>query len=214
MEGGVLTHALRLARGEPLLREPSVDFVQLFSTRRSYSGQSSCALSMIFGLFLRTRPGLVVLHPRVSRAPSSSSVGRRCVAFSASSASTVELAALATASRAPGRGGRDAWPFPFCGRLLRPSSGGEFAVVVFSFLQDLYSCTPGRSTSGHCVGALPSGSSRFFTPTGGPPHLSWWPPPAASVGSDPRALKRGLVCGFSCRGLRSATAAVPRQVST
>jgi hypothetical protein len=32
MEGGILTHALRLARGQPLYAEPSVDFVSFLYT--------------------------------------------------------------------------------------------------------------------------------------------------------------------------------------
>jgi hypothetical protein len=48
MEGGVLTHALRLERGQPLYAQPSVDFVSFLCTA-PYAAVLS-VLSRIFGL--------------------------------------------------------------------------------------------------------------------------------------------------------------------
>src|SRR4029077_4434078 len=48
MEGGVLTHALRLSKGQPLYAEPSVDFVSFLYT--PLYPAVLCALSRIFGL--------------------------------------------------------------------------------------------------------------------------------------------------------------------
>jgi hypothetical protein len=48
MEGGTLTHALRLARGEPLYAQPSVDFVSFLYT--PLYPAALAALSKVFGL--------------------------------------------------------------------------------------------------------------------------------------------------------------------
>ena len=48
MEGGVLTHALRLGRGQPLYAEPSVDFVNFLYT--PLYPAVLCVLSKVFGL--------------------------------------------------------------------------------------------------------------------------------------------------------------------
>src|SRR5207247_9527854 len=46
MEGGVLTHTLRLGRGQPLYAEPSVDFVSFLYT--PLYPALLCALSTVF----------------------------------------------------------------------------------------------------------------------------------------------------------------------
>ena len=48
MEGGVLTHALRLSKGQPLYAEPSVDFVSFLYT--PLYPAVLAALSKVFGL--------------------------------------------------------------------------------------------------------------------------------------------------------------------
>src|SRR6185503_15120978 len=48
MEGGVLTHALRLASGQPLYAEPSVDFVSFLYT--PLYPAVLCVLAKVFGL--------------------------------------------------------------------------------------------------------------------------------------------------------------------
>src|SRR5512137_1418869 len=48
MEGGTLTHALRLGRGQPLYAEPSVDFVSFLYT--PLYPAVLCVLSKVFGL--------------------------------------------------------------------------------------------------------------------------------------------------------------------
>lgn len=191
MEGGMLTHALRLGRGEPLYAEPSVDFVSFLYTPLYPAVLAT--LAKVFGLsytlgravsILAFSGALVVLVAAV-----------RGVAQQFESA---ELRAVATTSGLLGAAAV-CLAFPFCGAfydLVRCDSLWLFLVAAGA-----YNCSPGRSTRRIVLGALLLALAFFTKQTAAPFMVA----AAASVALT-SGLQRGLV--FSAVAFGSTTAAV------
>src|SRR5262245_26881412 len=145
MEGGMLTHALRIARGEPIYAEPSVDFVSFLYTPL-YPAVLSL-LSKIVGLSYALGRGVSILA--FSGALTFLVAAVRGVAQEHESE---ELSAIANAAGLLGAA-VVCLAFPFCGAfydLVRCDSLWLFFVAA-----GLYCCSPGRATTARIVlGAL------------------------------------------------------------
>jgi len=144
MEGGTLTHALRLARGQPLYAEPSVDFVSFLYT--PLYPALLALLSKLLGLTYALGRSVSILSFSGSMALLVAAV--RGVARPYESA---QLRAVATASGLMGAAAV-CLAFPFCGAfydLVRCDSLWLLCVSA-----GLYACAPGASTRQLALGAL------------------------------------------------------------
>jgi hypothetical protein len=144
MEGGTLTHALRLARGQPLYAQPSVDFVSFLYT--PLYPALLALLSKLFGLSY-------VLGRSVSILSFSGSLALLVAAVrgAARPYESEELRAVATASGLLGAAAV-CLAFPFCGAfydLVRCDSLWLLWVAA-----GLYACAPGGSAKRVALGAL------------------------------------------------------------
>lgn len=191
MEGGVLTHALRLVRGEPLYAPPSVDFVSFLYT--PLYPAVLAALSKVFGL--------------------SYALGRSVSVLAFSGALLVLVAAVRAVGRE--RGGAEAaraataagllgvaavcCAFPFCGAfydLVRADSLWLLLVAAGAFC-----CAPGGSTRRVVLGGLLLALGFLAKQTAAPLMVA----AAASVAWT-SGLRLGLV--FSVAAFGSTAAAV------
>ena len=191
MEGGILTHALRLGRGQPLYAEPSVDFVSFLYT--PLYPAVLCALSKIFGLSYV-----------LGRAVSILAFGGALVFLVAAvrgiaqQFESEELPAVATAAGLLGAAAV-CLAFPFCGSfydLVRCDSLWLFLVSA-----GLYCCSPGRSMTRIVLGALLLVLGFFTKQTAAPFMVA----AAASVALT-SGIERGLV--FSAVAFGSTTTAI------
>jgi hypothetical protein len=191
MEGGILTHALRLGRGQPIYAEPSVDFVSFLYT--PLYPAVLCALSKIFGLSY-------VLGRAVSILAFSGALVFLVAAVRgiARQFESEELPALATTAGLLGAAAV-CLAFPFCGAfydLVRCDS-----LWLFFVSAGLYCCSPGRSMTRIVVGALLLVLGFFTKQTAAPFMVA----AAASVALT-SGITRGLV--FSAVAFGSTTTAI------
>lgn len=191
MEGGTLTHALRLERGQPLYAEPSVDFVSFLYT--PLYPAVLCALSKIFGLSY-------VLGRAVSILAFSGALAVLVAAVRgiAQQYESQELRAVATSAGLLGAAAV-CLGFPFCGAfydLVRCDS-----LWLFFVSAGLYSCSPGRSTARIVLGALLLALGFFTKQTAAPFMVA-----AAAAVALTSGIKRGLV--FAAVAFGSTTTAI------
>jgi hypothetical protein len=191
MEGGTLTHALRLARGQPLYAEPSVDFVSFLYT--PLYPAVLCVLSKIFGLSY-------LLGRAVSILAFSGALVFLVAAVRgiAQQYQSDELRAVATPAGLLGAAAV-CLAFPFCGAfydLVRCDS-----LWLFFVSAGLYSCSPGRSTSRVLLGALLLVCGFFTKQTAAPFMVA-----AAALVALTSGIKRGLA--FSAVAFGSTAAAI------
>lgn len=144
MEGGMLTHALRIARGEALYAEPSVDFVSFLYT--PLYPAVLAALSKIVGLSYALGRGVSVLA--FSGALVFLVAAVRGIAKDYESE---ELPALANASGLLGAGAV-CLAFPFCGAFYDLVRCDSLWLLFVS--AGLYCCSPGRPANRIVLGAL------------------------------------------------------------
>lgn len=191
MEGGILTHALRLGRGQPLYAEPSVDFVSFLYT--PLYPAVLCALSKIFGLSY-------VLGRAVSILAFSGALVFLVAAVRAVAQQfeSEELPAVATAAGLLGAAAV-CLAFPFCGAFYDLVRGDS--LWLFFVSAGLYSCSPGRSMRWIVLGALLLVLGFFTKQTAAPFMVA----AAASVALT-SGIERGLV--FSAVAFGSTTAAI------
>jgi hypothetical protein len=191
MEGGVLTHALRLGRGQPLYAEPSVDFVSFLYT--PLYPAVLCVLSKTFGLsyvlgravsILAFSGALVILVAAV-----------RGVAQQFESE---ELKAVATTAGLLGAA-IVCLAFPFCGAFYDLVRCDSLWLLLVS--AGLYGCSPGRSTTWIVLGALLLVLGFFTKQTAAPFMVA-----AALSVALTSGIKRGLV--FSAVAFGSTTTAI------
>jgi hypothetical protein len=144
MEGGMLTHALRIAKGEALYAEPSVDFVSFLYT--PLYPAVLAALSKIFGLSY-------VLGRTVSILSFGGALAV-LVAAVRGVAKDFESAELRAQASAAGLLGAAAvcLAFPFCGAFYDLVRCDSLWLLFVS--AGLYCCRPGRSAGGVVLGAL------------------------------------------------------------
>jgi hypothetical protein len=191
MEGGILTHALRLGRGQPLYAEPSVDFVSFLYT--PLYPAVLCVLSKIFGLSYMLGRAVSILA--FSGALVFLVAAVRGIAQQYESD---ELPAVATTAGLLGAAAV-CLAFPFCGAfydLVRCDSLWLFLVSA-----GLYSCSPGRSMPRIVLGALLLVLGFFTKQTAAPFMVA----AAASVALT-SGIKPGLV--FSAVAFGSTTTAI------
>jgi hypothetical protein len=191
MEGGTLTHALRLGRGQPLYAEPSVDFVSFLYTPL-YPAVLS-ALSRIFGLSYTLGRAVSILAFSGALAFLVASVRGIAEEFESE-----ELRAVATTAGLLGAA-TVCLAFPFCGAfydLVRCDS-----LWLFFVSAGLYSCSPGRSTSQIMLGAVLLVLGFFTKQTAAPFMVA-----AACSVAVTTGIKRGLV--FSAVVFGSTTTAI------
>jgi hypothetical protein len=191
MEGGTLTHALRIGSGQPFYAEPSVDFISFLYT--PLYPAVLCALSKVFGLsyvlgravsILAFSGALVLLVAAVR------GIGRQF--------ESEELKAVATTAGLLGAA-VVCLAFPFCGAfydLVRCDSLWLFLVSA-----GLYCCSPGQSTTRIVIGALLLALGFFTKQTAAPFMVAG----AASVALT-SGIEQGLV--FSAVAFGSTTTAV------
>jgi hypothetical protein len=191
MEGGTLVHALRLARGQPLYAQPSVDFVSFLYT--PLYPAVLAALSKVFGLSY-------VLGRAVSILAFSGALVFLVFAVRgiARPYESEELRAAATTAGLLGAAAVGL-AFPFCGAfydLVRCDS-----LWLFPLAAGLYSCSPGRSRTQIVIGALLLALAFFAKQTAAPFLVA----AAVSV-----ALTSGAVAGllFSAVAFGSTAAAI------
>ncbi len=191
MEGGTLVHALRLARGQPLYAEPSVDFVSFLYT--PLYPAVLAALSKVFGLSY-------VLGRAVSILAFSGALVLLVAAVRgmAQQYESEELRSVATTAGLLGAAAV-CLAFPFCGAfydLIRCDSLWLFLVAA-----GLHSCSPGRSRTWIVMGALLLVLAIFTKQTAAPFMVA----AAASV-----ALTSGITPGllFSAVAFGSTAAAI------
>jgi len=191
MEGGVLTHALRLARGQPIYAEPSVDFVSFLYT--PLYPAVLAVLSKVFGLsyalgrsvsILAFAGALVVLVAAVR------GIARQY--------ESEELPAVATTAGLLGAAAV-CTAFPFCGAFYDLVRGDSLWLFLVSL--GLYCCAPGGSTRRIVLGALLLALAFFTKQTAAPFMVA----AAASVALT-AGIKRGLV--FSAVAFGSTTTAI------
>jgi len=191
MEGGMLTHALRLASGQPLYDQPSVDFVSFLYTPLYPAVLGG--LSRVFGLsyelgravsILAFTGSLVVLV-----------AGVRGVARQYESE---ELRATATTAGLLGAAAV-CLGFPFCGAFYDLVRCDSLWLLLVS--AGVYCCAPGRSTSRVVIGALLLVLAFFTKQTAAPFMVA-----AALSVALTSGVRRGLV--FSGVAFGSTTAAI------
>jgi hypothetical protein len=191
MEGGILTHALRLGRGQPLYAEPSVDFVSFLYT--PLYPAVLCVLSKIFGLSYMLGRAVSILAFSGALVFLVAAVRGIAQQFESE-----ELPAVATTAGLLGAAAV-CLAFPFCGAfydLVRSDS-----LWLFFVSAGLYSCSPGRSTTRIVLGALLLVLGFFTKQTAAPFMVA----AAASVALT-SGIKRGLV--FSGVVFGSTTTAI------
>jgi hypothetical protein len=191
MEGGMLTHALRIARGEPLYAEPSVDFVSFLYTPLYPTVLS--ALSSVFGLSYVLGRAVSILAFAGALA-----VLVAAVRGIAKEHASEELAGLANAAGLLGAG-VVCLAFPFCGAfydLVRCDSLWLFLVSA-----GLYCCRPGPPPSRTALGALLLVLGFFTKQTAAPFVLA-----AAAAVTLTTGLRRGLL--FSTLAFGSTVSAI------
>ena len=191
MEGGVLTHALRLGRGQPLYAEPSVDFVSFL-----YTPLYPAVLGVLSKVF-----GLSYLLGRTVSILAFSGALVFLVAAVRGIAQQFESEELPPVATAAGLLGAAAvcLAFPFCGAfydLVRCDS-----LWLFFVSAGLYSCSPGRSTSRIVLGALLLVLAFFTKQTAAPFMVA-----AAAAVALTSGITRGLV--FSAVAFGSTATAV------
>jgi hypothetical protein len=191
MEGGILTHALRLGRGEPLYAEPSVDFVS-FPYTPLYPAVL-WMLSKMFGLSYVLGRGVSILA--ISGALVFLVAAVRGIAPQYESR---ELPALATTAGLLGAA-TVCVAFPFCGAFYDLVRCDSLWLLFLS--AGLYSCSPGRSTAHTVLGAVLVALAFFTKQTAAPFMVA----AAVSVALT-SGIKRGLV--FSAVAFGSTTAAI------
>jgi hypothetical protein len=191
MEGGVLTHALRLGRGQPLYAEPSVDFVSFLYT--PLYPAVLCVLSKIFGLSYvlgRAVSILAFCGALVFLVAAVRGVARQY--------ESEELPAVATTAGLLGAAAV-CLGYPFCGAfydLVRCDS-----LWLFWVSAGLYCCSPGRSTTRVVVGALLLVLGFFTKQTAAPFMVT-----AAAAVALTSGVRRGVV--FSAVAFGSTTTAI------
>ena len=191
MEGGILTHALRLGRGQPLYAEPSVDFVSFLYT--PLYPAVLCVLSKIFGLSYTLGRAVSILAFSGALVFLVAAVRGIAQQFESE-----ELPAVATTAGLLGAAAV-CLAFPFCGAfydLVRCDSLWLLLVAA-----GLYSCSPGRSTTRIVLGALLLVLGFFTKQTAAPFMVA----AAVSVALT-SGIGRGLV--FSAVAFGSTTAAI------
>jgi hypothetical protein len=191
MEGGTLTHALRLARGQPLYAEPSVDFVSFL-----YTPLYPAVLAVLAKVF-----GLSYTLGRVVSILAFSGTLVLLVAAVRGIAQQFESEELPAVATTAGLLGAAAvcLAFPFCGAfydLVRCDSLWLFLVAA-----GLYSCSPGRSTTRIVLGALLLALGFFTKQTAAPFMVA-----AAAAVALTSGIERGLV--FSAVAFGSTTTAI------
>jgi hypothetical protein len=191
MEGGTLVHALRLARGQPLYAQPSVDFVSFLYT--PFYPAVLAALSKVFGLSYVL--GRVVSIVAFTGALAVLVAAVRGIARQYESG---ELRAVGTTAGLLGAAAV-CLAFPFCGAfydLVRCDSLWLLLVAA-----GLHSCSPGRTRSRIVIGALLLALAFFTKQTAAPFMVA-----AAVAVALTSGLWRGLV--FSAAAFGSTTAAI------
>jgi hypothetical protein len=191
MEGGTLTHALRLGSGQPLYAQPTVDFVSFLYT--PLYPAVLCALSKVFGLSYMLGRAVSILA--FSGALVILVAAARGIAQQFES---VKLPAVATTAGLLGAAAV-CLAFPFCGAfydLVRCDSLWLFLVSA-----GLYSCSPGRSMTRIALGALLLVLGFFTKQTAAPFMVA-----AAVAVALTSGVKRGLV--FSAVAFGSTTMAI------
>jgi hypothetical protein len=178
MEGGTLTHALRLGRGQPLYAEPSVDFVSFLYT--PLYPAVLCVLAKVFGLSYALGRAVSILAFFGALAFLVAAV--RGIARPYESG---ELRAVATTAGLLGAAAV-CLAFPFCGAFYDLVRGDSLWLFLVS--AGLYACSPGRSTRWIAVGALLLALGFFTKQTAAPFMVA----AAASVALT-SGLTRGLV---------------------
>jgi hypothetical protein len=191
MEGGVLTHALRLERGEPLYAEPSVDFVSFLYT--PLYPAVLFVLSKVFGLSYALGRAVSVLA--FSGALAFLVAAVRGIAQQYESD---ELPALASTAGLLGAGAV-CLAFPFCGAFYDLVRCDSLWLLLVS--AGLWCCAPGRSRARIVIGALLLALGFFAKQTAAPFMVA-----AAAAVALTSGLRRGLV--FSAVAFGSTTAAV------
>jgi hypothetical protein len=191
MEGGTLTHALRLGRGQPLYAEPSVDFVSFLYT--PLYPAVLCVLSKAFGLSYTLGRAVSILG--FSGALVFLVAAVRGIARQYESE---ELPAVATTAGLLGAAAV-CLAFPFCGAFYDLVRGDSLWLFLVS--AGLYSCSPGRSTTRLVLGALLLVLGFFTKQTAAPFMVA-----AAAAVALTSGIKRGLV--FSAVAFGSTTAAI------
>jgi hypothetical protein len=190
MEGGTLTHALRLSRGEPLYAEPSVDFVSFLYT--PFYPAVLCALSKVFGLSYALGRAVSIL----------SFAGALALLVAAVRAvvrpyESEELRAVAVAAGLLGAAAV-CLAFPFCGAFYDLVRCDSLWLLLVS--AGLYACAPpARSTTRILLGALLLALAFFTKQTAAPFMVA----AAASVALT-SGVKRGLVLGAVAFGATAA----------
>lgn len=144
MEGGVLTHALRLRTGQPLYAEPSVDFVSFLYTPL-YPAVLG-ALSKVFGLSYQLGRAVSILAFAGALAFLAAAVRGVARQFESD-----EIKAVATTAGLLGAAAVCV-AFPFCGAFYDLVRCDSLWLLLVS--AGLYSCSPGRSTKAVVLGAL------------------------------------------------------------
>jgi hypothetical protein len=158
MEGGVLTHALRLGAGQPLYAEPSVDFVSFLYT--PLYPAVLAALAKVFGLSYTLGRAVSILAFSGALMVLVAAVRGLAQPFE-----SAELKAVATTAGLLGAAAV-CLAFPFCGAfydLVRADSLWLFLVSA-----GLYGCSPGRSARQIVLGALLLVSAFFTKQTAAP----------------------------------------------
>ena len=191
MEGGILTHALRLARGQPLYAEPSVDFVSFLYTPL-YPAVLG-ALSKIFGLSYMLGRAVSILAFSGALVFLVAAVRGIAQQFESE-----ELPAVATTAGLLGAAAV-CLAFPFCGAFYDLVRGDS--LWLFFVSAGLYSASPGRSMRRIVLGALLLVLGFFTKQTAAPFMVA----AAASVALT-SGIERGLV--FSAVAFGSTTAAI------
>ena len=191
MEGGVLTHALQLARGQPLYAEPSVDFVSFLYT--PLYPAVLCVLSKTFGLSYTLGRAVSILAFSGALVFLVAAVRGIAQQFESE-----ELKAVATTAGLLGAAAV-CLAFPFCGAFYDLVRGDSLWLLLVS--AGLYSCSPGRSMTQIVLGALLLVLGFFTKQTAAPFMVA----AAASV-TLTSGIKRGLV--FAAVVFGSATAAI------
>ena len=191
MEGGTLTHALRLARGQPLYAEPSVDFVSFLYT--PLYPALLAALSKVFGLSY-------VLGRSVSILSFSGALAFLVAAVRgvAQPYESEELGAVATASGLLGAAAV-CLAFPFCGAFYDLVRCDSLWLLFVS--AGLYAALRGGSTRRIVIAALLLVLGFFTKQTAAPFIVA----AAASVFLT-SGIRRGLV--FSGAAFGSTAAAI------
>jgi hypothetical protein len=191
MEGGVLTHAVRLARGQPIYAEPSVDFVSFLYT--PLYPALLAVLSKVFGLSYALGRSVSILAFTGALVVLVAAVRGIAQLFQSE-----ELPAVATAAGLLGAAAV-CLAFPFCGAFYDLVRGDSLWLFLVS--AGLYCCAPGGSTRRIILGALLLVLAFFTKQTAAPFMVA----AAASVALT-SGIRRGL--GFAAVAFGATTTAI------